>query len=1101
MKIQKRLVIWMALMVMYGVSGVVSVVGQPHTAAGIVPVLEVTSPTIKKEYPMELIKLDVGVRIVGQIAVTTLDMLWLNRNDRVMEGAFSFPLEEHQTISRFAIDIEGGLREGVVVDKELGRKTFEAIVRKNVDPGLLENTEGNNYRARIYPLPPKGTRRIVIAWEQELVDQGEYDLFLLPLNLQRKVKDFSLKVEIHQKSICVPDVSNEFPGLTFSQWDQALVTTIHRRNFQPDKLLALSFPHDAVASIPITKQKQQGAWISGKVMWLAIGSVLYTLLVLIWFLKTRRKDYLTPLLGGIALLLLLGSGFLIFQRHRNHPGKHPMPVSANAFAAPMAGNADSAWFYLTMRPHQSVRTKPTPGHITILWDNSFSSRNRNFEREYQLLELYMKNLGSLTVTLVPFNVSREQPEQFSIRNGNFAPLRSRLEKMVYDGATSLGTLLQDSLGGDEVLLFTDGMSNFGEQVRFGTPLPVYAINSSVSAHHSMLQGLADASGGAYINLNSTTVRDASEMLGQMNYQFLSAEVIKGGATECYPSIPVSFRNTFTMAGKMGKDGVKLRLHFGVQGEVVYTETVDIKPVKSDDSDLLRRIWAGKKIRELLMDETSNSEAIAAAGKAHGIVTPTTSLIVLESLDDYVRFGIEPPEGMREKYWQLVDTDDRGKKLKIQEKIKRMIALADEQTSWWNTRFLEQPINPKPSPNSTEVPDASPVQVTSPDMVAETQLQNSSDTASTQAVANVSISGSIQAFANAEVSGATSPSYVYTANYAWSSNATSQNMAHVGFYTVNNSTAHQNGSSGTSSAQIQLNAWDPKTPYLRDLRRAKPDQAYAVYLRHREKHGSTPAFFIDVSDYFSRAGKGDLALRVLSNLAEIELEAPQLLRIMGLKLQDFGLHQEAARVFAKVLKMRGEEPQSYRDLGLAWEAAGMHDKAVEVLYKVVEMEWDERFEEIEMIALNDINGIIARHPKTKHGYIDKRLIRKEPVDLRVVLTWDHDNTDIDLWVTDPEGIKCYYSNKLTPGGGKMSRDFTQGYGPEEFMIRKAYNGEYIVEADYYGTSSQALLAPVNLHLTFITHFGKANEKREQITVRLKNQKEVVNVGKFRFSARR
>jgi uncharacterized protein YfaP (DUF2135 family) len=126
-----------------------------------------------------------------------------------------------------------------------------------------------------------------------------------------------------------------------------------------------------------------------------------------------------------------------------------------------------------------------------------------------------------------------------------------------------------------------------------------------------------------------------------------------------------------------------------------------------------------------------------------------------------------------------------------------------------------------------------------------------------------------------------------------------------------------------------------------------------------------------------------------------------------------------------------------------------------------------------------------------------LIKKEPVSIRVVLTWQADNCDIDLWVTDPSGEKCFYENKLTHLGGKISNDFTDGYGPEEFMIKKAIQGEYKVQANYYGTRSQSVLAPVNLHMIFITNFGKIDQKKQEVTVRLESKKDIIDVGVFKF----
>ena len=136
-----------------------------NKVVGLNPTMTISNFDRNTENPMQLEKLKIDIKVIGQVAVTTLDMTYYNSNSRVMEGEFSFPLGEGQTVSRFALDINGTLREGVVVEKEQGRKTFEAIVRRGVDPGLLEMTEGNNFRSRVYPLPAHGRRRLVIAFE------------------------------------------------------------------------------------------------------------------------------------------------------------------------------------------------------------------------------------------------------------------------------------------------------------------------------------------------------------------------------------------------------------------------------------------------------------------------------------------------------------------------------------------------------------------------------------------------------------------------------------------------------------------------------------------------------------------------------------------------------------------------------------------------------------------------------------------------------------------------------------------------------------------------------------------------------------------------
>ena len=191
----------------------------------------------------------------------------------------------------------------------------------------------------------------------------------------------------------------------------------------------------------------------------------------------------------------------------------------------------------------------------------------------------------------------------------------------------------------------------------------------------------------------------------------------------------------------------------------------------------------------------------------------------------------------------------------------------------------------------------------------------------------------------------------------------------------------------------------------------------------------------------------------------------------------------------------DEPQSFRDLGLAYAAAGQRQQAIDQLSEVMLRPWDARFPEIELIAIAEINAIIATGPPLDVRRIDPRLLKNLPLDLRVVMSWDADNTDIDLWVTDPHGEKCYYGHALTYQGGMMSRDFTGGYGPEEFSLRSAIPGTYRIEANFYGNPQQILAGATTLQVKLFSACGSAKQQEQSITLRLKERGESVYVGQF------
>ena len=62
-----------------------------------------------------------------------------------------------------------------------------------------------------------------------------------------------------------------------------------------------------------------------------------------------------------------------------------------------------------------------------------------------------------------------------------------------------------------------------------------------------------------------------------------------------------------------------------------------------------------------------------------------------------------------------------------------------------------------------------------------------------------------------------------------------------------------------------------------------------------------------------------------------------------------------------------------------------------------------------------------------------------------------------------------------------------------MLKKLMPGEYKIQAHFYGNRDQKLVGPTTVQATIITHFGRPDEKRQAITLRLKDAKEMVDIG--------
>ena len=151
-------------------------------------------------------------------------------------------------------------------------------------------------------------------------------------------------------------------------------------------------------------------------------------------------------------------------------------------------------------------------------------------------------------------------------------------------------------------------------------------------------------------------------------------------------------------------------------------------------------------------------------------------------------------------------------------------------------------------------------------------------------------------------------------------------------------------------------------------------------------------------------------------------------------------------------------------------------------------------EMDIISLSELDAIAALHPVDVSA-IDARLRRNLPLDVRVALAWDTDNTDIVLWVKDPNDEWVSYGHRLSRQGGRNSVDVTQGYGPEVFSLRKAIPGTYEVHAKYYGSHRQALGNGTSVMMRLSTGFGTAAEKHRDVILRLEEAKDDIVVGTF------
>ena len=131
--------------------------------------------------PLEVRKHAVKVTIREQVALVEVDQTFYNPSNQRLEGTFYFPLPAGSTISRLAMYIGDNLMEGEIAEAQRARRTFEALLVQQQDPALLEWAGGNNFKMRVFPIEAKSEKRVLISYYQVLKRENGKIAFSYPL--------------------------------------------------------------------------------------------------------------------------------------------------------------------------------------------------------------------------------------------------------------------------------------------------------------------------------------------------------------------------------------------------------------------------------------------------------------------------------------------------------------------------------------------------------------------------------------------------------------------------------------------------------------------------------------------------------------------------------------------------------------------------------------------------------------------------------------------------------------------------------------------------------------------------------------------------------
>jgi len=168
--------------------------------AGAARAISVVVPDDPTCAPLELKSQIIDARIDGPVARTKISQVFHNRYSRDLEGSFLLTLPKDAQVTDFVMTINGKEVHAETLKADEARRIYTDIVRRAIDPGLLEFVDGQTFRVRVYPIPARGDLPIEVHFAQPLRREGgllAYDMAAARSKSTVAVDESELTVSIH----------------------------------------------------------------------------------------------------------------------------------------------------------------------------------------------------------------------------------------------------------------------------------------------------------------------------------------------------------------------------------------------------------------------------------------------------------------------------------------------------------------------------------------------------------------------------------------------------------------------------------------------------------------------------------------------------------------------------------------------------------------------------------------------------------------------------------------------------------------------------------------------------------------------------------------
>jgi hypothetical protein len=244
--------------------------------------------TSERSQAVRLARHDLKVRVVDSVVRTEIDESFTNDTADVLEGIYRFPLPPDAQIERLALEVNGKLEDGAFVDRDRAAAIWRGVIhnaapmaakpREEIiwvpgpwrDPALLEWQRGGRFELKIFPIPARGSRRVVLAYTQTIPPSGGVRRYTYPLSYDpsgsTRVGEFNVDVQVRGMDPAFSVRSRGYELKTESDNDRSAARlSMNAKSFVPSGDLTLEYvlPGDKLETTAWAYKPASGVLSSG----------------------------------------------------------------------------------------------------------------------------------------------------------------------------------------------------------------------------------------------------------------------------------------------------------------------------------------------------------------------------------------------------------------------------------------------------------------------------------------------------------------------------------------------------------------------------------------------------------------------------------------------------------------------------------------------------------------------------------------------------------------------------------------------------------------------------------------------------------------------